>query len=107
VAGPAADRLDDLFAAMLASRGGAPDQVEVEMIRATSLFRELSMPFYIAVTLLERSEWLVAQHRAEDAEPLLDEAHEIFFQLGAKPWLERTTRVSRARRKSEAVAEPV
>ena len=32
----------------------------------------------------------VAQGRADETEPLLDEAREIFERLGATPWLERT-----------------
>ena len=48
------------------------------------------MPFYAAVTLLEHGEWLVEQDRADEAQPLLAEAREIFGRLGAKPWLERT-----------------
>jgi len=47
------------------------------------------VPFYLAVTLLELSEWLVAQGQREQSEPLLAEAREIFERLEAKPWLER------------------
>jgi hypothetical protein len=52
------------------------------------------MPFYIAVTLLERGEWLAGQDRRKDAEPLLDEAQEIFERLRAMPWLERVSQAS-------------
>jgi hypothetical protein len=38
---------------------------------------------------LEHAEWLVAQGRAEEAEPLLAEARELFERLRAVPWLER------------------
>jgi hypothetical protein len=61
---------------------------------AAGLLRELVVPFYLAVTLLEHGEWLVGQDRAEEAEPLLDEAREIFEQLGAEPWLERVGAIS-------------
>jgi len=47
------------------------------------------MPFWLAVTLTEQGEWLVAQGRAAEAEPLLAEARDTFEQLDAKPWLER------------------
>ena len=53
------------------------------------MFRELAVPFYLAVTQLEHSEWLVGQGRAEEAEPLLSEARETFERLEARPWLER------------------
>ena len=59
---------------------------------ADSLFRELGLPFWLAVVLLERAELLVAQDRAGDAEPLLAEAREIFERLGATVWLERLDR---------------
>ena len=50
------------------------------------------MPFYLAVSELEHAEWLAEQGRAEEAEPLLAEAREIFERLGATPWLERADR---------------
>lgn len=57
--------------------------------RGAGLFRELGFPFYLAVTLLQQGEWLVAQGRHDDAELLLVEAREIFERLEAKPWLDR------------------
>jgi tetratricopeptide (TPR) repeat protein len=54
-------------------------------------FRELGIPFWLAVTLLEHGERLVGQGRATEAEPLLAEAGEIFERLEARPWLERVT----------------
>ena len=45
---------------------------------AAERFRELELPFWLAVTLLEHGE-----------EPGLAEAREIFERLGATPWLER------------------
>ena len=41
---------------------------------ATGMFRELGMPFYLAVTLLEHGEWLESQGRPEEAVPRLTEA---------------------------------
>jgi len=58
-------------------------------------FRNLSLPFWLAVTQLEHGEWLAAQGRADEAEPLLTEAREIFERLGAAPWLERVTAAAR------------
>jgi class 3 adenylate cyclase/tetratricopeptide (TPR) repeat protein len=56
---------------------------------AAGLFRELSIPFWMAVTLLEHGEWLVEQDRAPEAQALLDEAQGIFERLKARPWLDR------------------
>jgi hypothetical protein len=49
---------------------------------AAAMFRELQVPFDLAVALLERGE-------ATGAETLVVEARELFEQLGATPWLER------------------
>ncbi len=62
---------------------------------ASRLFRELENPFWLAVTELERVEWLVQQDREDEAEPLLAEATEIFERLQARPWLERVTAATR------------
>ena len=61
--------------------------------RGAGLFRELAFPFYLAVTLLEQGEWLVAEGRRDEAEPLLAEAREIFERLEAKPWLDHVDAV--------------
>jgi hypothetical protein len=49
---------------------------------AAALFRERSLDFWLAVTLLEHGE-------EAGRETLVAEAREIFERLGAKPWLER------------------
>jgi len=68
--------------------------VEAPFKRAAGSFRELGMPFWLAVTLLQHGEWLVAQGRAEEAEPHLAEAGETFERLEARPWLERLSSIS-------------
>jgi tetratricopeptide (TPR) repeat protein len=60
---------------------------------AAASFREHNFPFWLAVTELERAEWLVAEGRTDEAQTPLDEAREIFERLEAKPWLERLDRV--------------
>ena len=57
------------------------------------LFQELAIPFYLAVTRLEHAEWLVGEGRAEDAQPLLLEAREIFERLEAEPWIQRLANI--------------
>ncbi|HZQ64781.1 MAG TPA: adenylate/guanylate cyclase domain-containing protein [Gaiellaceae bacterium] len=66
-----------------------PEHVEASFRTAIATFREFSLVFYLAVTQLELAEWLAAQGRPEDAQPLLEEAGETFERLEAKPWLER------------------
>jgi class 3 adenylate cyclase/tetratricopeptide (TPR) repeat protein len=77
------------FHARLAVRGRNLEEADRLFRRGVGLFRELGFPFYLAVTLLEQGEWLVAQGRGDEAEPPLAEAHEIFERLEAKPWLDR------------------
>lgn len=78
------------FAARLAARRGDVAAVEPAFSQATSIFRELSMPFYAAVTMLEHAEWLAAQGSLPPADSLLAEAERIFQKLEAQPWLDRT-----------------
>ncbi|HSP73523.1 MAG TPA: tetratricopeptide repeat protein, partial [Gaiellaceae bacterium] len=59
---------------------------------AAERFRSLGIPFWLAVTLLERAE-LVAGDLPGAAEPLLAEARGIFEELGARPWAERASAV--------------
>jgi predicted ATPase/class 3 adenylate cyclase len=75
--------------ARLALAQGSPEGAEPGFKAAAGLFREIGIPFWLAVTLLEHGEWLTGQGRAEDAAPLLNEARAIFDRLAARPWLER------------------
>jgi hypothetical protein len=77
--------------ARLAPAGG---QVDAEYATAAARFRELELPFWLAATALEHSEWLVDQGRADEAEPLLAEAREIFDRLEATPWIERAAAIA-------------
>jgi class 3 adenylate cyclase/tetratricopeptide (TPR) repeat protein len=85
------------FRAALAGRRGDAEEAERLFKQAGGRFRELSVPFYLAVTELEHGEWLVAEGRADEAEPLLTEAREIFERLEAKPWLERLAAIPAGR----------
>jgi class 3 adenylate cyclase/tetratricopeptide (TPR) repeat protein len=66
---------------------------EREFGRAEDIFRDRQLVFWLAVTELEHGEWLVAQGRSDEAEPLLAEAQETFERLEARPWLERALAV--------------
>jgi hypothetical protein len=56
---------------------------------AAARFRELGIVFWLGVTLFENAEWLLSHDRADEAEPLFNEARGIFEELRALPWLER------------------
>jgi class 3 adenylate cyclase/predicted ATPase len=82
--------------ARFAAARGEPDAVEPRFKTAAGLFREIGVPFWLAVTLTEHGEWLREQGRADESGPLLDEAREVFDRLAARPWLERVERGTRA-----------
>lgn len=81
-----------LGARLSAVRGDGAD-VASGFKGAVGLFREMGIPFWMAVALLEYAEWLTGQDRTDEAAALLTEAREIFERLGARPWLERLQRV--------------
>jgi ATP/maltotriose-dependent transcriptional regulator MalT len=80
--------------AHLAAARGRHDRAEAGFKAAAGLLRELGMPFWLGVVLLEHAEWLAAQDRPGDADPLLEEAGAIFERLGARPWGERVARLA-------------
>jgi predicted ATPase len=61
---------------------------------AAERFRDLRLPFHLAVALLEHGERFLDQGQPGEAEPLLAEAVEVFEQLAARPWLERARRLA-------------
>jgi class 3 adenylate cyclase/tetratricopeptide (TPR) repeat protein len=77
------------FRARVGAARGELDGVEQGFKTAEAVFREHGLTFFLAITQLEHGEWLTGQGRADDAEPLLAEAREIFERLEATPWLER------------------
>jgi class 3 adenylate cyclase/predicted ATPase len=84
------------FRGLVAAAREGHDGVEQGFKTAEQIFREYGMPFRLAVVQLEHAEWLVGESRAEEAEPLLTEAREIFERLEARPWLERAHRATPA-----------
>ena len=71
---------------------GSHDQVDERFRSAAARCREFGLMFHLAVTQLEHAEWLTAQNRSDEAQPLLSEARQTFEQLQATPWLARTAR---------------
>jgi len=90
------------YRALLAAARGQHDDVEQGFKTAGAVFREHGLMFFLAATELEHGEWLVAQGRSADAQPLLEEAREIFERLEAAPWLARCDAI--APRSSEQVS---
>ena len=82
-----------------------PSEAEAHFAHAKELFRKLEMIFWLAVAQLEQAEWLMTQERAAEAQPLLDEAAEMFVRLEATPWIERAQRVLTQGREPEALVE--
>jgi hypothetical protein len=81
------------FRARLATLDNDADP-EPEFAHAEQLFRALETQPLLATTLLEHSEWLLGRGQSEQAEPLREEAREIFERLEAAPWLARTVQAS-------------
>ncbi|HET6771085.1 MAG TPA: hypothetical protein VFH75_05565, partial [Actinomycetota bacterium] len=81
--------------------------VEPQFKAAARYFREINEPYWLAVTLGEHAEWLTAQDRSDEAEPLVAGARAIFERLKAGPWLERVESIagSRLPAASERTAE--
>jgi predicted ATPase/class 3 adenylate cyclase len=75
--------------ARLAAARGDREVAEAGFEGAAGMLRELGIPFWRAITLLEHAEWLAQNGDAQQAEPLFTEAAAVFERLGARPWLER------------------
>jgi hypothetical protein len=82
------------FRGRLAAAEGDHATADLELRQAADVFRELGNPFWNAVLELERAENLAAMGRGPEANQPLNAAREIFERLGAKPWLERTDKLS-------------
>ena len=83
------------FDARLAALDDDSERADARSRAAVASLRELSYPFWLAVALLERAEWLSAAGRADEAAPLAQEAASVFNRLGARAWLERAAAIDR------------
>jgi class 3 adenylate cyclase/tetratricopeptide (TPR) repeat protein len=82
-----------------------PPEAERGFRQATQLFDELGFVFWRAVAQLEYAEWLTQQDRAAEAQPLLDEAIEVFERLEATPWVDRARQALSRGSELEALVE--
>ena len=70
-------------------QAGLEAGVEADFAAATVALRAFRAPFYLARALLDHANWLRDHDRADEAEPLVSEAVQLFTRLGAEPWVER------------------
>jgi len=77
------------YDAHVAARDGDAEAADRRFRRSAAVQREVKARFWLAVTQLEYAEWLSAEGHADEAEPVLAEAREIFATLEATPFLER------------------
>jgi tetratricopeptide (TPR) repeat protein len=89
VIGPFIHAQLDRYAAAVAAMRGDDVNIEPHFKAAIGLFRELAMPFHLAMVQLEFGEWLTSQGHADEARPMLDEARSTFEELKAVPYLDR------------------
>jgi hypothetical protein len=78
------------------------ERATAELAAAEATFRDLGLPFWLAVTRLEHAEVLAAEGRGEDAERMAAEAHATFAELRAQPWVERAAALA-----GSAATEPI
>jgi class 3 adenylate cyclase/tetratricopeptide (TPR) repeat protein len=80
----------------LAARAGHHEEAEGKFKAAQASFQDRANAFWIAVTALQRAEALLAAGRSSEAEPLLEEARDLFVGLSAAPWIDRVDHARRA-----------
>ncbi|MGZ4144319.1 MAG: AAA family ATPase [Actinomycetota bacterium] len=80
------------FSAHLAAMRGDTEAPPQGFATAEQILREGQIRYPLAVVLVEHAEWLLDHARADEAQPLLSEAGEIFDELRAAPWIERVQR---------------
>jgi len=81
------------FGGRRAALRGDVETAAAGLFAAADIYAEIERPFELAVVRLEHAEWLASTGRADEAQPLLDEAREIFDRLRATRWLERVAGV--------------
>jgi tetratricopeptide (TPR) repeat protein len=87
-----------------AKLAGSSAPAERDFERALLTLRECELVVWYAVVQLEVGEWLIGQGRADEAEPLLEEARETFERLEATPWVLRAEAAGQPETPAEALA---
>jgi class 3 adenylate cyclase/tetratricopeptide (TPR) repeat protein len=86
--------------ARLSAARGDPAGVGPAFSEAQRICREVNLPFWLAIGLLEHAAWLADEGRGEEGRALAPEARDIFEGLQAKPWLDRVDALEDAGRKA-------
>ena len=73
--------------------GGDENAAADAFAEALAAARSLGRAGQLAPVLADYGAWLVECGRADEAEPLLDEAQELFEHMGARRWLQRIASV--------------
>jgi tetratricopeptide (TPR) repeat protein len=74
--------------ALIRAAEGDGQGTEDDLVRAESIFKEISYPYWRARTLLDLGRRLAATDRAAEAAPAVDESRGLFAALGASRWLD-------------------
>ena len=74
---------------LVAADRGDEDAAAEAFSGALAAARSLGERWLLAEVLADYGRFLVSAGRFDDAEPLLDEAQELFERMGATRWLER------------------
>jgi tetratricopeptide (TPR) repeat protein len=75
--------------AIVAALDGDEDAAATAFGIALANARSVTYPFFLAPVLADYGAWLVSWGRHEDAAPLVDEARELYEQMGASARVER------------------
>jgi hypothetical protein len=73
--------------ALLHAADGDHDTVEHDLKAAIDAFDTLAYPYWHATAQTDLANWLIDQHRADEANPLIEQATITFEQLRATPAL--------------------
>ncbi len=82
---PAVRHAQATIAALLAEQGGRHGAAATSFADAAAAWRDFGVPYEEAQSLLGQGRCLIALGRAPEATTPLQEAHQIFERLGARP----------------------
>jgi hypothetical protein len=90
IAGRAPGHRPPTLRALLAKLTALLDDDEAGFLSAEDIYRALGYKPWLASCMEQHANWLTAAARHADAEPVMEEARQIYTELGMLPALERT-----------------